>query len=70
MTIRHTLLLVAGLLLGANAAAQKFEGLAGSAQDAKLYLAAHSSPHIDYLTYHLWPKNWGWFDSKDPSGSW
>ncbi|HEX8611591.1 MAG TPA: cellulase family glycosylhydrolase [Telluria sp.] len=46
------------------------EGLAGSAQDAKLFMAAHSSKHIDYLTYHLWPKNWGWFDSKKPVESW
>ncbi|NHZ90244.1 cellulase family glycosylhydrolase [Massilia sp. CCM 8733] len=46
------------------------EGLAGSAQDAKLFMASHSSKHIDYLTYHLWPKNWGWFDSKKPVESW
>lgn len=46
------------------------EGLAGSAQDGKLYAAAHASKHIDYLTYHLWPKNWGWFDSAKPVESW
>nr|WP_054264895.1 cellulase family glycosylhydrolase [Massilia sp. H27-R4] len=46
------------------------EGLAGSAQDAKLFVASHSSKHIDYLTYHLWPKNWGWFDSSKPVESW
>jgi mannan endo-1,4-beta-mannosidase len=46
------------------------EGLAGSAQDAQLFLDAHRTKNIDYLTYHLWPKNWGWFDSKDPTGSW
>ncbi|USX16329.1 cellulase family glycosylhydrolase [Oxalobacteraceae bacterium OTU3CAMAD1] len=46
------------------------EGLAGSAQDAQLFLDSHRTKHIDYLTYHLWPKNWGWFDSKDPTGSW
>jgi mannan endo-1,4-beta-mannosidase len=46
------------------------EGLAGSAHDEKLFLASHSTPHIDYLTYHLWPKNWGWFDSKKPVESW
>lgn len=46
------------------------EGLAGSAQDAQLYQDAHRTHNIDYLTYHLWPKNWGWFDSKDPTGSW
>jgi mannan endo-1,4-beta-mannosidase len=46
------------------------EGLAGSVQDSKLYVAAHASPHVDYLTYHLWPKNWGWFDSKKPAETW
>jgi mannan endo-1,4-beta-mannosidase len=46
------------------------EGLAGSAEDGKLYLAAHASANIDYLTYHLWPKNWGWFDSKKPEETW
>lgn len=39
------------------------EGVVGSARDAQLFEAAHRSPHIDYLTYHLWPKNWGWMDS-------
>jgi mannan endo-1,4-beta-mannosidase len=46
------------------------EGLAGSAQDTQLYLAAHASPGVDYLTYHLWPKNWQWFDSKKPADTW
>jgi mannan endo-1,4-beta-mannosidase len=46
------------------------EGLAGSAQDAKLFAAAHATPAVDYLTYHLWPKNWGWFDSKRPAETW
>jgi mannan endo-1,4-beta-mannosidase len=46
------------------------EGLAGSAQDAQLFVDAHKTPNIDYLTYHLWPKNWGWFDSNNPNGSW
>ncbi|MET0268557.1 MAG: cellulase family glycosylhydrolase [Duganella sp.] len=46
------------------------EGLAGSAHDAQLFLDAHRTQNIDYLTYHLWPKNWGWFDSHNPTGSW
>jgi mannan endo-1,4-beta-mannosidase len=28
----------------------------------KPYITVHSSKNIDYLTFHLWPKNWGWFD--------
>lgn len=46
------------------------EGLAGSAHDAQLFLDAHRSKHVDYLTYHLWPKNWEWFDSRNPEGTW
>lgn len=46
------------------------EGLAGSARDARLFMEAHKTPAIDYLTYHLWPKNWGWFDSRRPAETW
>ena len=46
------------------------EGLAGSAQDEKLFMDAHKSRHIDYLTYHLWPKNWEWFNSAKPVETW
>jgi mannan endo-1,4-beta-mannosidase len=41
------------------------EGLAGSLQDSVIYLTAHRSKNIDYLTFHLWPKNWSWFDAKN-----
>jgi mannan endo-1,4-beta-mannosidase len=46
------------------------EGLAGSAEDGQLYLDAHRAPDIAYLSYHLWPKNWGWFDSRQPKQTW
>jgi len=46
------------------------EGLAGSAQDGELFMKAHQTRHIDYLTYHLWPKNWGWIDSKNVAQTW
>lgn len=46
------------------------EGLAGSAQDGDLFMQAHRTKHIDYLTYHLWPKNWGWIDSKNVAATW
>jgi mannan endo-1,4-beta-mannosidase len=29
--------------------------------DAGLYETVHSDKNIDYLTIHIWPKNWGWF---------
>lgn len=37
------------------------EGWIGT-QDIKLFEQVHSGPNIDYLTIHIWPKNWGWFD--------
>lgn len=46
------------------------EGLAGSAQDSQLYMDAHRTPDIAYLTYHLWPANWGWFDPKKADQTW
>jgi mannan endo-1,4-beta-mannosidase len=41
------------------------EGVIGSARDAQLFDRAHRAPGVDYLTYHLWPKNWGWVTSWD-----
>jgi mannan endo-1,4-beta-mannosidase len=37
------------------------EGLAGSLHDSAIYFDTHILPSIDYITFHLWPKNWGWF---------
>lgn len=46
------------------------EGLMGSVNDEKLLMDAHTSKHVDYLTYHMWIRNWGWVDKKDFSGTW
>jgi mannan endo-1,4-beta-mannosidase len=40
------------------------EGWMGTAGDRTLFLESHKSPHIDYLTFHMWGPNWGWFDAK------
>ncbi len=40
------------------------EGLMGALEDSTIYLTAHKIKYIDYMTFHLWPKNWGWFDAK------
>ncbi len=40
------------------------EGLMGSLGDSTIYLTAHRIKYIDYMTFHLWPKNWGWFNAK------
>lgn len=45
------------------------EGTAGSLRSMDLYHRVHSSPHLDYLTFHIWPKNWGWFDALDPEAT-
>ncbi len=37
------------------------EGLVGSLDDSTIYFDTHRIPSIDYITFHLWPKNWGWF---------
>ncbi|GHT30768.1 endo-1,4-beta-mannosidase [Bacteroidia bacterium] len=45
------------------------EGEMGSGNDYELFERAHAYPSIDYLTIHLWPKNWRWLDEKDIAGS-
>ncbi len=41
------------------------EGTVGCHQDSSLFLKSNMSKNIDYLTFHLWAKNWGWFDAKN-----
>jgi len=38
------------------------EGTVGMDMSEQYFLEAHRSQYVDYLTLHLWPKNWGWFD--------
>jgi len=38
------------------------EGKASYLQDIDMYERLHSNKNIDYLTMHMWPKNWGWYD--------
>jgi mannan endo-1,4-beta-mannosidase len=45
------------------------EGIIGSLQNEEIYLSAHSSPHIDYMTVHLWPGIWRWFNHNDEANS-
>lgn len=37
------------------------EGVMGAEGSAELFSDIHSFKPIDYLTIHIWPKNWGWF---------
>ena len=36
------------------------EGQMGCDGDMDLYQRIHLDPNIDYLTIHIWPKNWSW----------
>jgi mannan endo-1,4-beta-mannosidase len=36
------------------------EGFMGT-EDWKLFEAVHADKNIDYITIHIWPKNWNWF---------
>jgi len=37
------------------------EGDIATDNDLATYQRLHADPNIDYLTIHIWPKNWGWF---------
>ena len=41
------------------------EGIQGSLKKPAVFIAAHQTPAIDYVTVHVWLKNWGWL--KDPA---
>lgn len=38
------------------------EGFMGSEGDMQLFEDMHADPNVDYLTIHIWPKNWSWID--------
>lgn len=41
------------------------EGTVGCLDDKTHYLKAHQPDSIDYMTFHIWPKNWRWYESGD-----
>jgi len=44
------------------------EGQYGCEQSITLFERIHANPNIDYLTMHIWPKNWGWIKGDDIAG--
>ncbi|ARU28676.1 cellulase family glycosylhydrolase [Cellvibrio sp. PSBB006] len=42
------------------------EGSMGAIRDMDLFIDSHKSEYVDYLTFHMWVKNWGWYDAKNP----
>jgi mannan endo-1,4-beta-mannosidase len=41
------------------------EGKVGCKQDTAIFMQLHRCQGIDYATFHLWAKNWGWFDCNN-----
>ncbi|WP_291104898.1 MULTISPECIES: glycoside hydrolase 5 family protein [unclassified Flavobacterium] len=41
------------------------EGKNSSNDDMKIFERTHKNPNIDYLTMHIWPKNWNWYKADD-----
>ncbi len=41
------------------------EGVWGSLQKPEFFIAAHKSPAIDYVTVHMWLKNWSWIKTVE-----
>src|SRR3712207_2580089 len=40
------------------------EGRMGT-EDIKLFEEIHADGNVDYLTIHIWPKNWSWFKGHE-----
>ena len=45
------------------------EGWMGTAGSKDLFLKSHASKNVDYLTYHMWAPNWGWFKPKEAAAT-
>lgn len=45
------------------------EGIMGCEYDMKLYEEIHADSNVDYMTIHIWPKNWSWIDITNISES-
>jgi len=45
------------------------EGMHGFFYDMNMYKRVHDNKNIDYLTMHMWPKNWSWYaiENEDES---
>jgi mannan endo-1,4-beta-mannosidase len=45
------------------------EGWMGTGGSRELFTKAHATKNVDYLTYHMWAPNWGWFNPKDAAAT-
>jgi mannan endo-1,4-beta-mannosidase len=42
------------------------EGSQGTLNSLDYTFQAHNSKYIDYVTFHMWPKNWAWYKAENP----
>lgn len=45
------------------------EGEWGCENNMEVFERVHADLNIDYLTMHIWPKNWSWLNIKDIAGT-
>ena len=45
------------------------EGEIATDNNMSIYKQIHADKNIDYLTIHIWPKNWGWFQDDNIEAS-
>ena len=45
------------------------EGRNSSNDSMEIFERTHLNPNIDYLTMHIWPKNWNWYKADDADQS-
>lgn len=45
------------------------EGMWGCEMDMGLFEQMNADQNVDYLTMHIWPKNWSWIDIQNVPGS-
>ena len=45
------------------------EGWMGTAGSKELFEKSHASRNVDYLTFHMWAPNWGWYNPKNATAT-
>jgi mannan endo-1,4-beta-mannosidase len=45
------------------------EGMMGSQNSYEVFEEVHADSNVDYLTFHVWPKNWRYIDWDDVPGT-
>jgi len=45
------------------------EGEIGCLGEPMCVMSSHAGDHIDYISFHMWARNWGWFDTHDIEGT-